>query len=96
MRPTRGIVLCYKGGAHMKNILGELWHGNITPQEDCRNNTPEMKQLMGYMARHHDDLLKTLTDEQRDILSGSTIVGASMRVLRKRQYSCMRFDWAQV
>ena len=26
-----------------------------------------MKQLMDYMARHHDDLLKTLTDEQRDI-----------------------------
>ena len=51
----------------MKNILGELWHGNISPQEDYRNNTPEMKQLMEYMARHHDDLLKTLTDEQRDI-----------------------------
>ena len=56
-----------QGGAHMKNILGELWHGNISPQEDCRNNTPEMKQLMKYMARHHDDLLKTLSDEQRDI-----------------------------
>jgi len=51
----------------MKNILGELWHGNINPQEDSRNNTSEMKQLMEYMARHHDDLLKTLSDEQRDI-----------------------------
>ena len=51
----------------MKNILGELWHGNITPQEDCRNNTPEMKKLMEYMVRHHDDLLKTLSEEQRDI-----------------------------
>ena len=51
----------------MKNILGELWHGNISPQEDSRNNTPEMKQLMDYMARYHDDLLKTLSDEQRDI-----------------------------
>ena len=51
----------------MKNILGESWHGNISPQENCRNNTPEMKQLMDYMARHHDDLLKTLSDEQRDI-----------------------------
>ena len=40
----------------MKNILGELWHGNISPQEDCRTNTPEMKQLMEYMARHRDDL----------------------------------------
>ena len=51
----------------MKNILGELWHGNISPQEDCRNNTPETQQPMDYMARHHDDLLKMLTDEQRDI-----------------------------
>ena len=51
----------------MKNILGELWHGNISPQEDSRNNTPEMKQLMDYMSRHHDDLLKTLSEEQRDI-----------------------------
>ena len=51
----------------MKNILGELWHGNISPQENCCNNTPEMKQLMDYMARHYDDLLKTLSDEQRDI-----------------------------
>ena len=51
----------------MKNILGGLWHGNISPQEYCRNNTPEMKQLMDYMARHHDDLLKTLSDEQRDV-----------------------------
>ena len=51
----------------MKNILSELCHGNISPQEDSRNNTPEMKQLMDYMARHHDDLLKTLSEEQRDI-----------------------------
>ena len=51
----------------MKNILGELWNGNISPREDCRNNTHEMKQLMEYMVRHHDDLLKTLSDEQRDI-----------------------------
>ena len=51
----------------MKNILSELWHGNISPQDDSRNNTPNMKQLMDYMARHHDDLLKTLSEEQRDI-----------------------------
>ena len=51
----------------MKNILGEVWHGNISPQEDSRNNTPEMKKLMEYMARHHDNLVKVLTEEQRDI-----------------------------
>ena len=26
-----------------------------------------MKELMGYMTRHHDDLLKTMTDEQKEI-----------------------------
>ena len=49
----------------MKSIINELWHGNIVPQEDSRNNSPEMKELMEYMARHHDDLLKTMTDEQK-------------------------------
>ena len=26
-----------------------------------------MKELMEYMARHHDDLLKTLNNEQKEI-----------------------------
>ena len=51
----------------MNNIIKELWHGNIVPQSDSRNNSPEMKQLMEYMARHHDALLKTMTDEQKVI-----------------------------
>ena len=51
----------------MDKTIGELWHGNIVPQNDSRNNSPEMKQLMEYMARHHDDLLKTMTDEQKEI-----------------------------
>ena len=51
----------------MKNMINELWHGNIVPQEYSRNNAPAMKELMEYMARHHDDLLKTMTDEQREI-----------------------------
>ena len=49
------------------NIIKELWHGNIAPQDDSRNNSPEMKELMEYMARHHDELLKTMTDEQKKI-----------------------------
>ena len=51
----------------MRSILQELWDGNICPQIDSRNNSPEMKELMEYMARHHDDLLKTMTDEQKKI-----------------------------
>ena len=47
----------------MTSIINELWHGNICPQTDSHNNSPEMKQLMEYMARHHDNLLQTMTDE---------------------------------
>ena len=51
----------------MESIIKELWHGNICPQTDSRNNSPQMKELMEYMARHHDDLLKTISDEQKEI-----------------------------
>ena len=50
----------------MKEIIEELWHGNIIPQDYSRNNLPEMKKLIECMSRHHDDLLKTMTDEQKE------------------------------
>ena len=46
----------------MNSVIKELWHGNIVPQDGSRNNSPEMKQLMEYIARHHEDLLKIMTD----------------------------------
>ena len=51
----------------MKSILEEMWYGNVCPQSDSRNNSPEMKELMEYMARHHDDLKKTMSEEQIEI-----------------------------
>ena len=51
----------------MKSIINELWHGNIVPQEDSRNNTKEMKELISYIARHDEDLYKLLTEEQKAI-----------------------------
>ena len=52
----------------MKSIINELWHGNIIPQEDSRtNNSKEMKELLGYMSRHHEDLEKSFTNEQKEI-----------------------------
>ena len=52
----------------MKNILEELWYGNICPDIGCREVTKEVKELMGYVADHHDSLRSTLTDEQRELL----------------------------
>ena len=51
----------------MRSTLEELWCGNICPETDSQTNTPEMKRLMEYMARHHDTLMTTMTDEQKDI-----------------------------
>ena len=61
------VVLTEKEAQPMKNMINELWHGNIIPQEDSRTNSPQMKELLGYMARHHEDLEKSFTDEQKEI-----------------------------
>ncbi len=47
------------------NVIKELWHGNIIPQEDSRNNSKEMKELLGHMARHHEDLEKASRTSKR-------------------------------
>ena len=49
------------------NVINELWHGNIVPQEDSRTNTKEMKELISYIARHDEALEKLLTEEQKAI-----------------------------
>ena len=51
----------------MKSIIKELWRGDVMPPEDGRQNTPEMQQLLEYISRHNDDLLKTMTAEQKEI-----------------------------
>ena len=51
----------------MNPMIQELWHGNIIPQEDSRTNSKEMKELLGYMSRHHEDLEKSLSEDQKEI-----------------------------
>ena len=52
----------------MRSILEELFYGNICPNTDCRSHNKETKQLMGYIADHHDNLLFTLNDQQKELL----------------------------
>ena len=49
----------------MRSILEELFYGNICPNTDCRSRDKETKQLMGYIADHHDNLPSTLNDQQK-------------------------------
>ena len=51
----------------MANMIFELWHGNIIPQENGKNNSREMKDLLEYIVRHREALEKTFTAEQSDV-----------------------------
>ena len=52
----------------MRSTLEELWYGNVCPSEGCRGVTKETKELMKYIAEHHDNLLATLTEKQKETL----------------------------
>ena len=51
---------------YMKSILEELFYGNVCPNTDCRSTDKETKELMRYIADHHDALMAELNDKQRE------------------------------
>ena len=51
----------------MREILDELWYGNITPFSQCKVNTPEMKELAELITRRNETLDKALSAEQKEI-----------------------------
>ena len=53
----------------MRNILEELWYGNICQNTECRPVKKEVRTLMGYIANHHDELQATLSDKQKETLA---------------------------
>jgi hypothetical protein len=52
----------------MKSIIEEIWYGNVCPNTECREITKDVRELMRYIADHHDNLQATLTDKQKEIL----------------------------
>ena len=52
----------------MRSILEELFYDNVCPNTDFRSKDAQTKELMGYIADHHDALLKKLTDKQKNII----------------------------
>ena len=51
----------------MRSILEELFYGNICPNADCRSKDEQTKELMGYIADHHDTLIAQLNEKQKEI-----------------------------
>lgn len=50
----------------MKSMLEELFYDNLCPNSDCRSKDEQTKELMGYIADHHDNLLNMPTDKQKE------------------------------
>ena len=70
----------------MKSMVDELWYGNVSPMDDTRNNTEEMKELMSYIARHQEELMTTLTDEQKAIFEKFDDCLSKSQARQKRRY----------
>ena len=52
----------------MRKILEDLWYGNIAPNNSCLKPSREARELMRYMADHHENLQTTLTEKQKETL----------------------------
>ena len=49
-------------------IIDELWYGNISPCDGGAKKGSECSELIGYVARHKDELQKRLNGEEKEIL----------------------------
>ena len=52
----------------MGNILEEFWYGNINPQEQSKESSRAIKELLKLMGRNRDRLHDSMTAEQRESL----------------------------
>ena len=52
----------------MGNILEEFWYGNINPQEQSKESSQAVKELLKLMGRNRDRLHDSMTAEQRETL----------------------------
>ena len=52
----------------MGNILEEFWYGNINPQEQSKENSRAIKELLKLIGRNREWLHSSLTAEQQNAL----------------------------
>ena len=69
----------------MKSILEELFFGNVCPHTDCRSKDKCTKELMGYIADHHDKLMKEITDDQKETFEKFTDCYSELTDINERE-----------
>lgn len=53
----------------MKNILEELWYGNIIPMEHSIVGNARIKKLISLMDKNREMFSETLNDSQKELLA---------------------------
>ena len=67
MRPSGRTFLFCKGDTQMESFIKKIWQEGLSPQKEAIASAQETKHLKEYISRHRNDLLKTMTDEQKEI-----------------------------
>ena len=63
----------------MKNSIYNLWHGSISPAENCGVNNPEIENLVMLLERNREKLEKELARKEKALAEA-----AALLVLRKK------------
>ena len=50
----------------MRNILEELWYGNIAPAEQSSHDDAQIAELLQLVDKNRNDLCATLTEKQKE------------------------------
>lgn len=66
-------------------IIDELWYGNITPCEREFKKGSTYSELLGYIVRHQQDLLKRMNDEEKEIFEKFTECTNEMYSMTERE-----------
>ena len=69
----------------MKNILHELWYGNINPSSDTTCAADEEKELKRMSTQQYDKLSETLTDQQKEVLDKFIESDTELTGIRERE-----------
>ena len=51
----------------MKQIIRDLWYGNLSPFERCEQGKEELKNLVGLIARNEERLNEGLKENQKEL-----------------------------
>lgn len=67
------------------NILEDLYYGNINPCEREFKKGSTYSQLLGYIVRHQQDLLKRMNDEEKEVFEKFTECTSVMYSMTERE-----------